>query len=569
MKLVGFGIICSALLVLASCGDSGSKEVAGGVTDIGNSLAGIVVSENGSPVRAARVVAYYDNWDRPSIGDSVVTTTNSDGRFELTVDSGVSVVLYASSENICGLSKVREGEQRIALGKFKYLTSRLENKNSGYMRVIGSDESVAVGSDGSFAIDQLPPGDISLAYVDNNVSVAHLEFATMDQSEKLELPSLKQTEFAKSLLAFTDYRYYANAIYGGISVDVSDDVKLLLAKADTTSPYIPVEDTNKTDSFKYSASIALPRVDTSMQNFVLPVKIPTEGFDGSTVAAFLVGENNLDFEIDYWNADEALLWVRLQTLSPDMDSLRFTVVQDGKNDGAGSAFREQDGVLAAVHMNGDARVLAGGYQQVSSFDESAEFIGKSVSLDKGQFIELDSMDVCSGDYTISLWTKWMGTNGRSQVLFSQREFWEDTVSHVQWYYEQIGQAMIIMGAQVGAHYSLGINTTSYRFLTYPTGSAPSEWMPIDTTSYLKIPQGEWAYVTLVNSKQSVTMYVNGVPAKPQVFPHMSQNEKVPVHIGGMDDANWNGPIDEVRIENVARSPSWIKANYEAQLNASK
>ena len=64
-----------------ACSDSSTKDVAGGVTDIGNSLAytGVVVDQNGAKVESARVVAYYDSWEQTSIVDSVVTSTDANG----------------------------------------------------------------------------------------------------------------------------------------------------------------------------------------------------------------------------------------------------------------------------------------------------------------------------------------------------------------------------------------------------------------------------------------------------------------------------------------------------------
>ena len=60
------GVLISLALLLSSC--SKTNETAGGVTDIGNSVAqGIVVTEANQPVARARVVAYYDNWTTTGI----------------------------------------------------------------------------------------------------------------------------------------------------------------------------------------------------------------------------------------------------------------------------------------------------------------------------------------------------------------------------------------------------------------------------------------------------------------------------------------------------------------------
>ena len=43
-------------------GWSCTEPTAHGVTDIGNSMAGVVVAEDGKPLSNVRVVLYYDDW---------------------------------------------------------------------------------------------------------------------------------------------------------------------------------------------------------------------------------------------------------------------------------------------------------------------------------------------------------------------------------------------------------------------------------------------------------------------------------------------------------------------------
>ena len=83
----------SAALVFSACSN---EEHAGGVTDIGNSLAGVVVRDDGSPVARARVVAYYDSWNETSARDSVETVSDYSGRFRLEGIRDTAVVLFAS-----------------------------------------------------------------------------------------------------------------------------------------------------------------------------------------------------------------------------------------------------------------------------------------------------------------------------------------------------------------------------------------------------------------------------------------------------------------------------------------
>ena len=73
------------------------------------------------------------------------------------------------------------------------------------------------------------------------------------------------------------------------------------------------------------------------------------------------------------------------------------------------------------------------------------------------------------------------------------------------------------------------------------------------------------------------MYVNGKPVAiagsdgtefAGEFVPNELNRSVPFRIGGdeIETETWNGAIDEIRIESIARSPEWIKAMYEPVLS---
>ena len=214
---------------LTSC--SRSDETAGGVTDIGNSVAsGIVVTEANQPVAHARVVAYYDDWDKTAIEDSVEVVTDDNGRFELKFDSTRSVVLYAETGSESGLSRIQDaGEALVMIGHPRRLESSVADAKSGYMRIVGRNATASVGNNGSFAFDSMPVGDISLVYVASEQSQARFNFMTAIVGDTLKIPSLENKN--KGWLTVSDYHYYSGAAYGGIMVNVPDGV--VVPKNDT------------------------------------------------------------------------------------------------------------------------------------------------------------------------------------------------------------------------------------------------------------------------------------------------------------------------------------------------
>jgi hypothetical protein len=193
-------------------------------------------------------------------------------------------------------------------------------------------------------------------------------------------------------------------------------------------------------------------------------------------------------------------------------------------------------------LNHDSSV-AGNVNYVEGID------GKAVLLEPGQFIDLDTLNPTGGDFTLSLWTKWNGPNGDHQVLFCQRAYWSDSTSRFQWHYEVKSGTFAVMKGMPD----------------YPGAVYFG-----DSTS---VPVGEWAFLVLVSKNHMVSMYVNGKAVAiagsdgtefAGEFVPNELNRNVPFRIGGdeIETETWNGVIDEVRVESIARSPEWIEVMYE-------
>ncbi len=235
---------------LSAC-SSESKDVAGGVTDIGNSVAsGVVVTEANMPAARARVVAYYDSWDKTAIEDSVETTADENGKFSLNFDSTRSVVLYAENGGESGLSRMQNSANALVMvGHPRRLESSVASATSGYMRIVGSNETAPVKSDGSFAFDAMPVGEISLVYVSDEPR-ARFDFMTAVVGDTLKIPALEELAKNDGWLTISDYRYYSGAAFGGIMVDVPEGL-VVPQKETPKDPVVPppvVPDTTTTDT---------------------------------------------------------------------------------------------------------------------------------------------------------------------------------------------------------------------------------------------------------------------------------------------------------------------------------
>lgn len=216
-SLLSSASISFTLILACACSDS-NNNVAGGATDIGNSIAGIVVDANGAGVASARVVAYYDSWTQTTATDSVEAFTDASGNFTLLVDSAASYVLYAENGNECGLAFANDSANTLVLGGRKSLESSVNGETSGYVRIVGTHETAEIREDGSFAFDAIPPGDISLVYIRDEKPQGYLEFKTVDEREQIHLPPLENRrddghfnapDFGKDMYG-VDFRHHSD-----------------------------------------------------------------------------------------------------------------------------------------------------------------------------------------------------------------------------------------------------------------------------------------------------------------------------------------------------------------------
>ncbi|SHG05048.1 Concanavalin A-like lectin/glucanases superfamily protein [Fibrobacter sp. UWB8] len=450
---------------LTSC--SKSDETAGGVTDIGNSIAsGIVVTEANQPVARARVVAYYDNWNKTSIEDSVVVEADDNGIFSLKFDSTRSVVLFAENGSESGLSRIQHtGAALVMVGHPRRLESSVAEAKSGYMRIVGRSEVAPVNSDGSFAFESMPVGEISLVYVASDQSQARFNFMTAVVGDTLKIPSLENKN--EGWLTISDYHYYSGAAYGGIMVNVPDGISV---PQDTATPEPVAPDTTAKDT---------SAVDTT----------------------------------------------------------------------------EELAISLNLHMDGSDSV-AKVYNNDGSVADSVNYVegvsGKGILLKVGQFVEVGDIDPCAGDFTMSAWTKWSGYRGDGiyQLLFAEREDWVAGLSRFQLQYEFMTSSFVAVGD--------GMDLSGYGYAWLAKGNVERGGT---------LPMNEWSLLVLVNEGGKLYFYINGelVSNKAGVpFTPKKVAAPLPFRIGGSEVPNdtWNGAIDEVKIESVARSAEWVKAEYE-------
>lgn len=387
-------VACLASLFYA-CGDD---DVAGGVTDIGNSIAmGTVKDAGGRPVAKARVVAYSDSWEERSIADSVETFTAADGSFKLSIDSSTAYVLYAELDSICGLAELASDSREnanILVGGKKALQGTLLGVDSGYVRIVGTNLKTNVASDGAFAFDSLPPGHIEISYATNDSAIAHFAFDASVKDSLISLPPLEKLDKNNGLLTFKN--------------DVEEQSKFTYRQVKISARY------------------------AEAKNILLPVTIETRTFADSSICILKDGVPQ-PFDIENWGKDSALVWVQMNSLKQE-ETLTIT---DSICKAPG--FKN---ITANLHLNGTEAVYNNDSTKAEAKHVQGKF-GDALELAQGQYIDLGELDPCAGDFTISLWVKWYGPNGHHQILVSERAYWSDSTSRFQWHFEMEGEFMVL------------------------------------------------------------------------------------------------------------------------------
>lgn len=331
----------ASLLAVGFTSCSKNDDVAGGVTDIGNSIAtGVVVTEANVPAARARVVAYYDSWDKTAIEDSVETIADENGFFSITVDSTRNVVLFAENGTATGLSHVQNSTNTlVVVGHPRRLESSIANANSGYMRIVGSKETVPVNENGSFAFDSMPLGEISLTYVAEGKPKARINFMTAIVGDTLKIPSLENLEQNNDWLTIADYRYYSGVAYAGIMVDVPEGITVpeqVIVPQDSTPTDTTVKDTSTQG---ISISLHLDGEDTAAKvynsdgSLADPDSVEyVEGISGKGISLKIgqyVGVGNIDptagdFTLSAWTVWKGF---RVGTIYQLLFSQRFNWIQ--------------------------------------------------------------------------------------------------------------------------------------------------------------------------------------------------------------------------------------------------
>ena len=281
---------------------------------------------------------------------------------------------------------------------------------------------------------------------------------------------------------------------------------------------------------------------------------------------------HLSYEIERWvggvnTKDVAEIWVKLDTVYGNNSTQSF-IMYWGKagvatTSSGPAVFDTANGFQGVWHLNDTAADATinhfNGTAKVAPAD-TVGLIGKA-KIFNGTSTYYDVVNSATGKlnfpqhgtYTISAWANANVINSDFHSICDKGDY----------------------------QYSLSINNNNYweisEYQDAPPDAAPGWERTISPAT-----ANAWTYVTGIrNGAAAQSLYLNGVlkssalqliPADPVGTTRKTTND---FGIGRLTDTAatqashfFNGKIDEVRIESVARSPDWVKLSYESQKSGS-
>jgi hypothetical protein len=170
-------------------------------------------------------------------------------------------------------------------------------------------------------------------------------------------------------------------------------------------------------------------------------------------------------------------------------------------------------------------------------------IGNAYKFSTGKKITSIATDATTiGSYTLSAWVNMSSSSSDQKIVTNQSD---------------------ASGSKNG--YKMGITspTTTPVYAENESVKNGLGGNTRDGTGGTPISAGSWYYVTAVYTSPSVFCYVNGGAAE-RTFASTAPGAGNVIKIGqeyNNTTAQFNGTIDEVRVSNIARSASWVKAEY--------
>lgn len=191
------------------------------------------------------------------------------------------------------------------------------------------------------------------------------------------------------------------------------------------------------------------------------------------------------------------------------------------------------------------------YSQSGDVAFSNKLNGDSSYFDAGTNTKLQMN--AKNKVTVSAWINRNGANKSGSV-------WEGIAGKYKW-----------SGYNAREYQLYNLSNMGLGFIVSSDGTSATE---TQCNSNFLPANGDWNYVTGTMDAADMFIYVNGIQANSIAKTTVYGSTTAHFKVGRMEDDGagqrqyFNGLVDEVRLENVARSADWIKLCYQSQVSSS-
>lgn len=289
---------------------------------------------------------------------------------------------------------------------------------------------------------------------------------------------------------------------------------------------------------------------TTVSHFPLLIRLHRDTFDfrqaeptGADIRFTTSSDQPLAHQIEAWDPDQgiAAIWLRIPKI--DGNSRQEIKLHWGnaaaKNESNGSAvFNSSNGYLSVWHLNGHANDDAGSLTTTDTGTATTNgMIGRGRRFPGGKGI--------LGGEKISNYPA--GASESSTEVWFRPEKPNSTL--IGWGNEQ-AQGKVVMQYRSPPHMQMDCY--------FSAGTVKG-----DTT----VPLDEWTQVVHTYRDGESRIYVNGVLDAENIKqgPPLNIRQPARLYLGGWyNNYDFVGDMDEVRVSNIARSPEWIKLQFDNQ-----
>jgi hypothetical protein len=506
-------------------------DLSGGGSEAGNArITGRVLDTHGFPASNVMVTVLPSDFDpvkKTPLPGSYFGTTGTDGTFGISVQKGrtysIQAVLISIRTRalvaglVVGDSDVTAPQCTLTVpGAVKVMLPESADKISGYVYLPGTSILAFLNNDNDFAfLDSVPAGTI---------------------------PAVSYS--SKSTSASTVLRYDVPVIPGDTTIVGNPSWKYarhLLLNTATTGADV----TGDVMDFP-----VLIRLNNS--NFAFSQAQPT----GADVRFSKPDNTPLPYEIERWDAAarRAEIWVKVDTVYGNNNSQNI-IIYWGNPDAAPLS----KGAVVFDTANGFAGVWHLGENTDSIYDATGDafngkkygstmapgVIGNSESFANGNYIRVSGLLNRASNVTLSTWVQSDTSAGRGQDIVS------------------IGDAALIRFDDVN-----GFGTGGF----YHDKPVVGDSMYGRASSGRYLSKTGWHYLAFsINSTTNVqTFYIDGVKCataqdvNPIYYAGIGTDTYIGKHGNGKTTFNFIGQIDEVRVNNNAVDPDWVKLCFMNQ-----